>query len=76
MPVSVFKPSNRSQGYGSLVPEWRRTFRSGPSTGMPDVLLLALCCGAGLVVSVAFLPLLGSAMVDRDTFSFLVGLLG
>jgi hypothetical protein len=76
MPVSVLKPSDRSAGYGSLVPEWLQTSCSGPPTGMPDIVVVALGCGTGLVVTVPFLPSLSSAMVNPDTFSFLVGLLG
>jgi len=74
MPVKALRQSNLSAGYGSLVPERPATFYSGRPTGIPDLLVLALWCGIGLLVSAPLSPLLSNAMVDQDTFNLLVGL--
>ncbi len=62
--------------YGRLKPNWSKASDPNPSSGFADILILALLCGTGLVVSVPLVPLLTRLMADEDTFGFLVGILG
>jgi hypothetical protein len=75
MRVDALEQTNLSAGYDSSLLE-RAEAGSAQSTGLPDILVLALWSGIGLVMSVPFMPLLSKAMVDEDTFSLLAGLLG
>jgi hypothetical protein len=76
MRVDALEQANLSAGYESSLLE-RPAVSSARSTGrLPDILVLALWSGIGLVMSVPFMPLLSKAMVDEDTFSLLAGLLG
>jgi hypothetical protein len=75
MRVDALEQTNFSTGYESS-PLERPEAGSARSTGLPDILVLALWSGIGLVMSVPFIPLLSKATVDEDTFSLLAGLLG
>ncbi|HEV7410153.1 MAG TPA: hypothetical protein VGO01_16855 [Bradyrhizobium sp.] len=75
MSVDALEQANFSAGYESSL-LGRPEAGSARSTGLPDILVLALWSGIGLVMSVPFMPLLSKAMVDEDTFTLLAGLLG
>lgn len=71
MGVKVFE-----HHYGSLKLDRSKASDPNPSSDFADVPILALGCGIGLIVSVPLVPLLTKVMMDEDTFSFLVGMLG
>lgn len=70
MRVEALEQANFSASYESS-PD-----ASARSAGVPDILVLALWSGIGLVMSMPFVPLLSNAMADGDTFSLLAGLMG
>lgn len=76
MRIRAILPTDLSAGYTSPIHHRREAARSGQSAGTPEVLVLALWCGIGLLLSLPFLPLLSNALVDEETFNLLAGLLG
>jgi hypothetical protein len=73
MRVEALEQAHHSAGYGNALLERPD---AAQSAGVPDLLLLALWSGIGLVMSMPFVPLLSKAMADDDTFNLLAGLLG
>jgi hypothetical protein len=76
MRIRAIVPTDLSPDYASSTHSRREAVRSGQPTGTPEILVLALWSGAGLLLSLPFVPLLSNAMADDDTFSLLAGLLG
>jgi hypothetical protein len=74
MRVDALEQARHPAGYGNGVLE--RPDASAQSTRLPDILVLAIWSGIGLVMSMPLVPLLSNAMADDDTFSLLAGLLG
>jgi hypothetical protein len=76
MRIRAIAPTDLSADYASPIHNRLRAARSGQSTGTPELLVLALWSGAGLLLSLSFVPLLSKALVDQDTFDLLAGMLG
>lgn len=76
MRIRAIVPTDLSPDHASSIHNRREAVRSGQPTGTPEILVLALWSGAGLLLSLPFLPLLSNALVDEDTFNLLVALLG
>jgi hypothetical protein len=74
MRVEALEQAGRPAGYGNAVLE--RPDASAQSSGVSDILVLAIWSGIGLVMSMPLVPLLSKAMADDDTFNLLAGLLG
>ena len=76
MRIRAIVPTDLSADYASPTHNRQRAARSSESTGTPEVIVIALWCGAGLLLSLPFVPLLSKALADEDTFNLLAGLLG
>jgi hypothetical protein len=74
MRVEALEQTHHSAGYENAA--LGRTDASARSTSMPDILVLAIWSGIGLVMSMPLVPLLSKAMADDDTFNLLAGFLG
>jgi hypothetical protein len=76
MRIRAIVPTDLSADHASPIHNRQRAARSSESTGTSEVLVLALWSGAGLLLSLPFVPLLSKALVDQDSFNLLAGMLG